>query len=169
MFKFSLISAALATAALTVPTAADAAILGPDAATCANGGRGVLVTVSGFKQRTGKLRVQLYAAKANFLDKGTWLERIDVNVPASGNAAICVPVDSAGKYVVSVRHDVNGNDKSDRKDGGGFSGNPDVSLGDLIAKRKPSLARTSFAVGGSTAKVGVVLSYVRGLSFQPIG
>jgi uncharacterized protein (DUF2141 family) len=169
MSKFGLLSIAAASSALAMPGIANAAILGPDAATCANGNRGVIVNVTGFKQRSGKLRVQLYAARSSFLDKGAWLERVDVAVPASGTASICVPVASAGKYVVSVRHDVNGNGKSDMKDGGGFSGNPDVKLSDLISKRKPSLAKTSFTVGDSTAKVNVVLNYVRGLSFQPIG
>lgn len=169
MSKFGMLSVAAATIALAVPAAADAVILGPDAATCANGNRGVIVNVTGFKQRSGKVRVQLYAAKSSFLDKGAWIERVDVAVPAAGTAAICVPVPSAGKYVVSVRHDLNGNGKSDRKDGGGFSGNPDVKLGDLISKRKPSLAQTSFAVGESTAKINVVLNYVRGLSFEPVG
>ncbi|NCP11739.1 MAG: DUF2141 domain-containing protein [Sphingomonadales bacterium] len=169
MLKFGFIPAALGVAALAVPVAANAVILGPAAATCASGERGVLVTVAGLKQRSGKVRVQLYAAKSNFLDKGVWLERVDVAVPASGNVDVCVPVETAGNYVVSVRHDLNGNGKSDRKDGGGFSGNPDVKLGDLIAKRKPSLSATTFRVGNSTAKIRVVLNYVQGLSFEPIG
>lgn len=169
MSKFGLLSIAAATVALALPTAAAAVILGPDAATCVNGDRGVIVNVTGFKQRSGKVRVQLYAAKSSFLDKGAWIERVDVAVPSSGKAAICVPVSSPGKYVVSVRHDINGNSKSDMKDGGGFSGNPDVKLTDLMRKRKPSLSETSFTVGESTARVNVVLSYVRGLSFQPVG
>lgn len=169
MSKFGLLSIAVVTAALALPTAAEAVILGPDAATCVNGKRGVIVNVSGFKQRSGKVRVQLYAAKSSFLDKGAWIERVDVAVPSSGTAAICVPVASSGQYVVSVRHDLNGNGKSDMKDGGGFSGNPDVKLADLMRKRKPSLSQTSFSVGESTARVNVVLSYVRGLSFEPVG
>lgn len=169
MSKFGLLSIAAAAAALATPAAADAVILGPDAATCVSGNRGVIVNVTGFKQRTGKVRVQLYAAQSSFLDKGVWLQRVDVTVPSSGAAAICVPVASPGKYVVSVRHDLNGNGKSDMKDGGGFSGNPDVKLTDLIRKRKPSLSETSFSVGESTARINVVLNYVRGLSFEPVG
>jgi uncharacterized protein (DUF2141 family) len=169
MSKFGMLSIAAATIALAIPAAAHAVILGPDAATCANGERGVIVNVTGFKQRTGKVRVQLYAAQSSFLDKGAWLQRVDVAVPRSGTAAICVPVSSPGKYVVSVRHDLNGNGKSDMKDGGGFSGNPDVKLTDLMRKRKPSLSETSFSVGESTARVNVVLNYVRGLSFEPVG
>ncbi len=169
MSKFGMLSIAAATVALAIPAVANAVILGPDAATCTNGNRGVIVNVTGFKQRTGKVRIQLYAAQSTFLDKGVWLQRVDVAVPSSGAAAICVPVSSPGKYVVSVRHDLNGNGKSDRQDGGGFSGNPDVKLTDLIRKRKPSLSETSFSVGESTTRINVVLNYVRGLSFEPVG
>src|SRR3546814_12226428 len=73
-----------------------------------------------------------------------------------------------GNYAVYVRHDRNGNGKSDRSDGGGFSGNPDVSLGDLVTKKKPSMSKAQFAVGDSTKEVRVVLSYVQGLSFEPL-
>ena len=61
---------------------------------------------------------------------------------------VCVPVKGPGNYVVSVRHDINGNGKSDKSDGGGLSGNPDMKLTDFIFKRKPKLAQVSFAVGG---------------------
>src|SRR3546814_3979846 len=69
---------------------------------------------------------------------------------------VCVPVKQPGTYVVSVRHDANGNGKSDRSDGGGMSGNPDMKVTDFIFKRKPrseehtselqSLMRISYAV-----------------------
>ena len=78
------------------------------------------------------------------------------------------PFPKAGRYAISVRHDANGNGKSDRADGGGFSGNPAVSLGDLAFKRKPDLGKVAFAVGGDPKVVPVVLRYVQGLSFKPI-
>ena len=81
---------------------------------------------------------------------------------------ICLPVDKPGSYVVSVRHDINGNGKSDRSDGGGLSGNPDMKLSDFVFKRKPPLAATSVAVGSSTRRVPVTLNYVNGLSFDPV-
>jgi uncharacterized protein (DUF2141 family) len=67
-----------------------------------------------------------------------------------------------------VRHDVNGDGKSDRGDGGGFSGNPDVSLMDLLAKRKPNLERVAFNVAAGTQVVAITLRYVQGFSFRPI-
>ena len=146
---------------------APALVAGPHAEICRSGEPSVIVRVQGLKTRTGILRVQLYANnKATFLEKKAYLERVDVQ--ASDGTDICVPVPRPGSYAVSVRHDVNGNRKSDRADGGGFSGNPDVSLGDLITKRKPDLARVAFRVAEGPVTVPVLLNYVQGLSFKPI-
>jgi uncharacterized protein (DUF2141 family) len=155
---------ALATAQ---PTVAEAATLGPSAHLCDSNASAVLVDVSGFKARSGTLRVQLYAADAHYLDKGKWLDRVDVPVGA-GHMRVCLPVRSAGNYVVSVRHDMNGNGKSDRSDGGGLSGNPDMKLMDFISKRKPRLQEVSFSVGAQTRRIPVTLNYFSGLSFRPV-
>lgn len=169
MFKVSaVIALALGTAALPFAAPAAAAPIGPFAAACAGGGPAVIARVSGLKARTGTVRVQLYANNpATFLEKKAYLQRVDV--PARANAMdICVPVPKEGRYAISVRHDVNGDGKSDRGDGGGFSGNPDMSLMDLLAKRKPNLSRVAFSVGGAAQVVPVTLRYVQGLSFRPI-
>lgn len=172
MLKLSGVAAFALTAAalpLAAANAAQAAAVGPFAASCQNGGPAIVARVSGLKAATGTVRVQLYADNAaTFLEKKQYLRRVDV--PARGGSMdICVPVPKAGRYAISVRHDVNGNGKSDRADGGGFSGNPSVSLGDLAFKRKPDLTRVAFAVGGETKVVPVTLRYVQGLSFKPIG
>lgn len=153
---------------LVAPVAAHGAALGPSAALCNSNATAVQVDVRGFKARTGTVRVQIYAATSTYLDKRRWLERVDVPVPRSGIMSICVPVKGPGSYVVSVRHDINGNGKSDRSDGAGLSGNPDMKVSDFIFKRKPKLATVSFAVGGATRRVPVVLNYVNGLSFDPV-
>jgi uncharacterized protein (DUF2141 family) len=160
--------AAGAAGALVAPVAAQGATLGPAAALCNSNATAVLVDVRGFKAHSGTVRVQIYNADATFLEKRKWLERVDVPVSRSGNMQICVPVDKPGSYVVSVRHDMNGNGKSDRSDGAGLSGNPDMKVSDFIFKRKPKLAQVSFAVGGATRRVPVVLNYVSGLSFNPV-
>ena len=43
-----------------------------------------------------------------------------------------------------------------------------MKVSDFIFKRKPKLATVSFAVGGSTKRVPIVLNYVNGLSFDPV-
>lgn len=173
MSKFHLLpllaSAAMG-AGLAMPASAQANTLGPAAARCNANDTAVLVEVNGFKARTGTLRVQLYASNAKtYLEKGKWLERVDVPVTRAGAMRVCVPVDKPGNYLVSVRHDMNGNGKSDRSDGGGFSGNPDMKLSDVVFKRKPSLTQTTFAVSAATRRVGVVLNYLKGMSFEPVG
>lgn len=145
------------------------AALGPDADVCESNGSAVLVQIEGFKARTGKVRVQLYANNARtFLEKGKYLERIEVPVTPNGQMMVCVPVPQPGSYAVYVRHDLDGNGKSNRADGGGFSGNPDVSLSDLITKKKPSMSKVQVPVGNETRPVKVILNYVQGLSFQPL-
>lgn len=147
-----------------------AAPVGPHAAACARGEKSaMLVHVTGFKTRRGTLRVQSYGGDPDsYFEKGRYLERIDVPVPADGAADICMPVPAAGAYAVSVRHDVDGDRKSGRADGGGMSGNPKLSLMDLIFKRKPSAKEVSVRVGTGVARVPVLLNYVQGTSFRPV-
>jgi uncharacterized protein (DUF2141 family) len=154
----------------TIARWAAAASIGPHAARCTAGEASVIVNVTGFRVRSGSLRVQLYAANPRtFLERRQYLVRVDMPVTRSGDMPVCVPVAAAGRYAISVRHDANGNGRSDRSDGGGFSGNPDLSLIDLALKRKPSLARVGFAVAAVPVRVNVVLNYVQGGSFEPIG
>jgi len=167
MPKFPHILGVIIASGLAMATA-NAAMLGPSVETCLKDESAVLVSVTGFKKRAGRLRVQLYANGPRYFEKDAFVERIDVAVPALGTVDICVPVAKPGRYVVSVRHDVNANGRSDLRDGGGFSGNPDVSIADVVGKRKPSLAAISFQVGDTTKRVDVVLNYVRGLSFGPL-
>jgi uncharacterized protein (DUF2141 family) len=162
------LSAALAAAALTVPAVPAAAALGPDAAACSAGANrpAMLVSVNGFKNRVGKLRVQLYGGNpADFLERGKKMKRIDLPVTRSGAMNVCVSVPRSGTYAVAVRHDADNNGKTNWNDGGGFSNNPHLSL----LKLKPSARAVSVAVGSGVKVVPVVLNYRSGLSIAPIG
>lgn len=166
MFKLMSSIAVLSLSLVAQPTAAQAA-LGPDAASCRPGSDGpaVLVNVSGFKNRAGKLRVQLYGGNpSDFLAKGKKLRRIDVPVTASGPMRVCVAVPSAGNYAIAVRHDADANGKSGWSDGGGFSRNPSISLLDL----KPKHSEVVIPVGKGVKSIDVVLNYRKGLSIGPI-
>jgi uncharacterized protein (DUF2141 family) len=167
-FVSALLATGLVAGALAASVPAAAAI-GPHAARCAAGEASVVVNVTGFRSRTGTVRVQLYAANPRtFLERRQYLVRVDLPVTRSGDMPVCVPVTAAGRYAISVRHDANGNGRSDRSDGGGFSGNPDVNLIDLALRRKPSLARVGFNVAGDPVRINVVLNYVNGSSFEPV-
>lgn len=168
MSKVKLVIAGLI--ATLSPAAAGAVGLGPHANACNDGKPAMLVRVEGLKSRTGLVRVQSYGGDpARYFDKGAYIERVQVRVPSSGPLEVCMPVPKPGTYAVSVRHDANGNGSTDiSSDGGGFSGNPDLSLMDVIFKRKPSPAQVQVHVTGVTV-VPVTLNYVRGTRVEPIG
>jgi uncharacterized protein (DUF2141 family) len=160
-----MLAAALATLGVVAPASAAEAALGPDAASCraGSGEPALLVNVSGFKSRTGRVRVQIYDA-SNFLVKGKRVRRIDLPVTSSA-MPICVSLPGAKSYAVAVRHDTDGdNDKGDWSDGGGFSRNPKISL----LKLKPSFSQVAVPVGNGVKSVNVVLNYRQGLSIGPV-
>lgn len=155
-------SLALAASALGISATAAAQykqVLSNDMAKCAPGaGPAVKVTVSGIKQSSGLIRVQSYnGTKADWLEEGRWLTRIEA--PAkSGTMTFCVPVLSSGTYGIAIRHDVNGNGKTDiRKDGGAMSNNPSINIFNL---GKPSYQKTAFAVGSGVTAIDVKMKYL---------
>ncbi|NJC34212.1 uncharacterized protein (DUF2141 family) [Sphingomonas jejuensis] len=162
MRKYPLAAAAMA--AMIIP--GGAALAQP--AACR--GTALLVSVSGFKERAGTLRVQTYAGAANYADGHRRVSRIEVPVPrGSGPVDVCVPLPGAGDYAVSIRHDANGDGRSDRGDGGGFSNNPRLSLGQAISRRNPSYDSVRVDAGaGRVTPVPITLNYLRGLSIGPI-
>lgn len=156
----------LAAGATSAPAAAQE-ILGPDAAACRAGtpGPAALVRIYGFKDRGGTLRVQLYGNNPDdFLAKGKKLKRIELPVTPAGDMNVCVDLPSYGEYAIAVRHDRDGNRKSGWNDGGGFSGNPNISLTNL----KPDYEDTSFAAKQGVTVVDVVMNYRKGLSIKPL-
>src|SRR3546814_7907727 len=89
MLKFDgkAVAAALcAASAAFLPLGVQAqAAVGPHADLCKNNASAVLVEVVGLKSRTGNVRIQLYANNpGTFLEKGKWLERIQVPVTGNG-------------------------------------------------------------------------------------
>jgi uncharacterized protein (DUF2141 family) len=165
MFKVMATGAAAAAAfALASPASAQ---LGPDAAACRNGnGQAVLVTVDGFRQRTGNVRIAIYGSDPRrFLARGQTLRKINLPVTAGGPMRICIAVPQPGRYAIAVRHDVNGNNRSgDWSDGGGFSRNPRISLTNL----RPNYNNVAISVGRGVTPVSVVLNYRFGLAIRPV-
>ena len=164
MFKLVSSIAVAAVALAAQPSAAQAA-LGPDAASCRPGSNApaVLVNVTGFKSRSGRVRVQIYNA-SNFLMKGQRVRRVDLPVSAA-TMPVCVALPGPGTYAVAVRHDVDGdNAKKDWDDGGGFSRNPKISLVNL----KPSFSQVAVPVGNGVRGLTVTLNYRHGLSIGPV-
>jgi uncharacterized protein (DUF2141 family) len=145
--------------ALVSGTAAASEEISNDLSRCTAGkGPAVLVNVQGVKEARGNVSVQSYAATpGTWLAKGRWLHRIESRASA-GNMSFCVPLPSEGKYGIAVRHDRNGNGKTDfTQDGGGFSNNPSVSILNL---GKPSVSKVAFDAGPGITRITINLKYM---------
>jgi uncharacterized protein (DUF2141 family) len=127
-------------------------------ASCNSGGPKIRVNISGIKASKGTMRVQAYyGTKADWLEKGRWLTRVEAPARA-GNMTFCLPVPEAGTYGVAVRHDLNGNGKTDlSEDGGAMSNNPSINIFNL---GKPSFRKTAFSVGVGVTTISVAMKYM---------
>jgi len=152
---------------LAAQAPAQAEVLGSDAAACAPGASGpaMLVTVTGFKDRDGRLRVQYYPAEEDdYLGSGRYIRRQEMTVtPADGDMKVCLTLPAPGEYVMVALHDRNSDGKlSVWGDGIGFSNNPKIPLG------KPPLKNTRYTAGPGVNRMEIVLNYMHGLSVRPI-
>ena len=120
-------------------------------------GPAVWVTVSGIKESAGTLRVQSYrATKDEWLAKGRWLNRIEAPAKA-GSMSFCMPVPGPGSYAIAVRHDRNGNGKTDIfSDGGAMSNNPSINIFNL---GKPHYTKVAFDVGQGVKPMSIRMRY----------
>jgi uncharacterized protein (DUF2141 family) len=125
---------------------------------CSGGSPAVRVTVRGIKSSSGKIRVQSYrGTKADWLQKGKWINRIETPARA-GTMTFCMPVPASGVYGIAVRHNTNGNGKTEiRKDGGAMSNNPSINIFNL---GKPSYKKTRFSVGSTTKAISINMRYM---------
>jgi uncharacterized protein (DUF2141 family) len=164
------VQAAFLAVGLGFSSQAGAAIVGPDAALCANGtGPAVLVRVVGLKNRAGTVRVRTFGGSpSTWFNKKSFLKRVEIPTPQSGSVEFCMPVAKPGIYAADIRHDVNNNSDTDMADGGGSSGNPEVSLLDVVFGRRPPAEQVSFRVGEGITTVTIIVKYKQGSSFKPI-
>lgn len=153
-----------------VPAAAQG-MLGEDAAACAGGGPAIRVNVTGLKDRTGRLKLELYPANEDdFLKDDTILKRegklfrrIWTPTPAAGAVSLCVKAPAPGHYALLFTHDRDGRNKFDFwKDGAGLVSNR------KLGRSRPKLADAAVHVGGGVLVVNIRAQYLRGLSgFAP--
>lgn len=159
-FTFAALGAvALATGVAAVPAAAQyGQVLSNDSSRCSGDSPAVRVTLSGVESSRGTVRVQAYkGTSADWMQKGRWLTRIE-SPARGGTMSFCVPLPAPGTYAIAVRHDVNGNGKTDiTSDGGGMSNNPSINLLNL---GKPSVSRTAFLVGDGVKSITITMRYM---------
>jgi uncharacterized protein (DUF2141 family) len=85
------------------------------------------------------------------------LHRLESRASA-GTMSFCVPVPAEGRYGIAVRHDRNGNGKTDiSTDGGGFSNNPSINILNL---GKPSVSKVAFQAGPGVTQITINLKYM---------
>jgi uncharacterized protein (DUF2141 family) len=131
-------------------------------------GPSVLVKVVGLKNRAGTVRIRVFGGDPKtYFDKKHALKRIEFDAPNSGTVERCIAVAKAGTYAIDVRHDTNGNGKSDKADGAGVSGNPEVSLLDIMLKKKPPARKVQVNVSGSATSVSIIVKYLSGGKLKP--
>ena len=163
--SFSLAGAPTPAAASSATSAAAVTQIG-DVGHCDGGKAAILVRVSGFKTRSGELRLDLYDGDPKkWLVGGKKIHKVHMfPIPKSGPVDICVKVPGPGTYAFGLQHDVNRDYEITRVDGGAFSNNAKISL----LNRKPKHSAAAFTVGNGTKRVGIRLLYLRGLSIGPV-
>ena len=125
---------------------------------CQGAGPAVWVNITEVSASQGTIRVQLYpGTRDDWLERGRWLNRIEVPARA-GSMQVCMPVPSSGDYAIAIRHDVNGNGRTDiRSDGGGMSNNPSINIFNL---GRPSINRTRFSIGNEVLPMSIRMRYL---------
>jgi uncharacterized protein (DUF2141 family) len=142
-------------------------ILGSDAAACAAGAPGPAykVTVTGFKDREGQLRIEIYNAvdseflvsSTKLIEQGKLFRRIDVPMRPEGDMTLCIAAPRPGTYAVVILHDRNRNGKFDlARDGVGFTRNPRSRFS------KPKAAAVADSIGDEVKSHKVILNYFQG-------
>ncbi len=146
---------------------------------CAASAPGVRINVSGLKDRSGRLNLELYPANANdflkgapeLLKEGKVFRRVvaavppkgSANGPASGIVSLCVPTPGPGRYAVVVIHKRDGAAKFNiSNDGVGLPGSG------RIGRRRPGYEQAVVLVSDRVTTVPLQMQYLHGLAgFKP--
>lgn len=164
---------ALAVAAVLPGSGAQAQVLGGDAAACTgNEGPAFKVVASGLKDRTGRVKIELFpATPADFLQddnilvrQGKVFRRIEAPTPPSGPIVLCIRAPRPGRYALFFTHDRVGQNKfSIWKDGAGVPSNQ------RLGTSKPQVGSAMVEVGNGVTTLDIRVQYLKGpFGFGPI-
>lgn len=162
--------AAAGLALLTIaPASAQTGPIGSDADACVSGrGPAIRANVVGLKDRTGRLKLELYpATEEDFLKddrdlvkEGKVFRRVWAATPSgNGPVAMCIRVPAPGRYALLFTHDRDGRNKFNFwRDGAGFPSNQ------KLGRSRPKLDQALIMVGRGVATTTIQVQYLRGLS-----
>lgn len=150
---------------------ASAQILIDAEAACTGASPAVRVNVTGLKDRSGRLKLELYPAnEEDFLkddtklkNEGKFFARIWTPTPQSGPVRLCIRAPRPGRYALLFTHDRDGKNKFNFwRDGAGFASNR------KLGRSRPELREAAISVGPGGTTVTIHAQYLRGLSgFAP--
>jgi uncharacterized protein (DUF2141 family) len=169
MHRLALLAAVFATVAVSAQEPSPLATHDP--LCTGHEGPRAIVEVTGFKDRTGQLRVELYPATAGdflapgrkLIAEGKTFVRIDIPMPQDGDASVCMPLPELGNYAMAILHDRNASGRLDPfSDGYGFPNNP------RLGYKKPNVSVATIAAETPVTEILVRLNYWNGFSARPI-
>ena len=140
---------------------------------CVTGtGPKLYVNVLGLKDRTGRMKLELYPAnEADFLKddrdlkkEGKPFRRVWLPTPQSGPVTLCIRAPSAGQWALLFTHDRDGKNKFNFwQDGAGFTS------GQRLGRSRPKVGQARVNIPASGGTVTVRAQYLRGLGgFAPL-
>jgi uncharacterized protein (DUF2141 family) len=161
----------LALAALALPGMARAQ--DPLDGSCAHGaGPKLYVNVTGLKDRSGRLKLELYPGnEADFLKddrtikaEGKQMRRVWAPTPASGPVTLCIRAPGAGQWALLFTHDRDGKNKFNFwQDGAGFPSNQ------RLGRSRPKVRQALVNVPAAGGQITVHAQYLKGLGgFGPL-
>ncbi len=159
-------------AALVLATPAAAQQVVEESASCAGvRGPAIQATITGMKDRTGRLTLEIFPPNADDFLKddvdlaraGKVFRRAWGQPPASGPVVLCIRVPAPGRYALLFTHDRDGKNKFNFwRDGAGFVGTA------KLGRNRPKVDQAIVTVGSGITPVTIRAQYLRGLSgFAP--
>jgi hypothetical protein len=160
--------------ALLAPMAARADVLGEDSVACTSAGySAILANIVGLKDRTGRLKLELWRARDDeFLQsdwvlegEGKFFRRVWADPPATGSVSMCIKAPGPGIYALFFTHDRDGKNKFNFwKDGAGLPNST------KLGRNRPTLELAQVIVGIGVTTVTIRAQYLRGIfsGFGPV-
>ena len=159
-------------AVLAAGVASPAVAQGEAEACPANEGSAIQANITGLKDRTGIVKLELYPDNAadflkddrDLIAQGKFFHRVQIKTPATGELVMCMKVPRPGRYALLFTHNRDGKNKfSFWSDGAGFPSNR------RLGRQRPSVDEALIDVGKGVTVTNIRAQYLRGIGgFAPL-